>query len=86
MANGYPEGKYTRVSCHPITSPSGNLGNGTGTYTESTKTFSCGDFHSIDLPEIGGIYNLSGMINGRTHNFPGWKCTHSGKTSDFKER
>lgn len=86
MANGYPEGQYTQVYCHPITQPSGNLSDGTGTYTESTKTFSCGPFDTNDLPKIDGLYNLNGMYQGVRHDFQGWKCTHAGVTSDFKEK
>jgi len=85
MANGHPEGKYTNVNCTPISGSGGNLKNGTGTFTESTRTFSCGDFDARDLPSVGSFYNLNGIHAGSWKDFPRWKCTHAGKTSDFKE-
>ncbi|HKS29529.1 MAG TPA: hypothetical protein VJS44_17000 [Pyrinomonadaceae bacterium] len=86
MANGYPEGQYTDVYCHPISEPYGSLSKGTGTYTESTKTFSCGAFSANDLPKVGAFYNLNGVYQGKRYEFPGWKCVHAGTTSDFKEK
>lgn len=85
MANGYPEGQYTDVYCNSISEPGGNLSNGTGTYTESTKTFSCGSFDENNRPKVSAFYNLNGMHQGKRYEFPRWKCVNSGMTSDFKE-
>lgn len=82
----HPEGQYTKVHCHDITGVGGNLRGGTGTFTESTQTFSCGPFSSDDRPKVGSFYNLNGEHKGKQYDFPGWKCTHSGSTSDFKEK
>lgn len=49
----------------------------------SIGVFSCGPFSENDYPEIGKTYNITGNHN---LNLPGWKCVHSGPTSDFKAR
>ncbi|MFD9736815.1 hypothetical protein [Umezawaea sp. NPDC059074] len=78
---GYPEGHYTNVSVTPITG-SGTLRNGTGTCS-ATGTFSAGTFAANDLPQVGTLYNITATNNGTVYNFPGWRCAHSGPTSDF---
>ena len=79
-----PVNQYTAVAVHPI-QHSGNLNNGTGTLSE-IGVFSCGPFTSGDLPVIGQFYNISGTSGGKTYQFPGWKCTHAGPTSDFNSK
>jgi hypothetical protein len=78
---GYPEGYYTNVTVVPIAG-SGTLHNGTGTCS-ATNTFSAGMFAGNDLPQIGGFYNITATHAGTVYNFPGWRCAHSGPTSDF---
>ncbi|HVZ39314.1 MAG TPA: hypothetical protein VHI13_08565 [Candidatus Kapabacteria bacterium] len=82
MAN--PVGHYTRVIVRSIQG-SGDLTDGTGTYSEF-GVFSAGPFSAGDLPTVGHHYNISGVFDGdgKTYEFPGVQCTHSGKTSDFK--
>jgi len=75
------EGHYTNVTVHPI-QHQGTLRNGTGTMS-AIGVFSCGVFDEGDQPVIGNYYNITGS-NGL--NLPGWKCVHSGPTSDFKAR
>jgi hypothetical protein len=82
MSDTNPEGAYINVKVVPINGR-GNLSNGTGTLS-AAGIFSCGHFASGDLPEIGKSYNIAGEHQGRLYEFPGWKCTHSGPTSDFK--
>lgn len=79
------EGHYTDVHCHGIAGAPGHLAGGTGTFTDSTQTFSCGPFSKDDRPAIDSYYNLNGMHKDKRHDFPRWKCTHSGETSDFKD-
>ena len=80
------EGHYTDVHCHGIAGAPGQLSDGTGTYTDSTKTFSCGPFSKDDRPKIGSYYNLNGTHGGNWHEFPRWQCTASDETSDFKDK
>ena len=80
----FPEGRYTDVRVYPIQGGSGSLSGGTGTYS-SFGTFSAGMFSPNDLPRVGDHYNISATCNGVNYQFPGWKCTHSGSTSDFRE-
>lgn len=80
-----PEGQYVKVHCHDIQGAGGRLSNGTGTFTESTRTFACGPFSADDRPTVGSHYNLNGEHGGDRYEFPNWVCTHSGATSDFKE-
>ena len=84
MPNAHPEGKYTNVNCTPITGRGGTLRDGTGTFTESTASFSCGGFAANDLPTVGALYSLNGIPAKKQEDFPGWKCVSAGKTSDFK--
>jgi len=79
------EGQYTDVHCYGIAHAPGQLTGGTGTFTDSTKTFSCSSFSKDDLPAIGSYYNLNGVHKDKRYEFPRWKCTHSGETSDFKD-
>ncbi|HKV10700.1 MAG TPA: hypothetical protein VJ725_21345 [Thermoanaerobaculia bacterium] len=81
-----PEGHYVKVYCHDITGVGGNLKDGTGTFTHSTRTFSCGTFSEIDRPKVGSRYNLNGEHENKRYEFSNWICTHSGATSDFKEK
>lgn len=81
-----PEGHYDKVHCHDIQGAGGKITDGTGTFTHSTKTFSCGPFPPDNRPKVDSFYNLNGEHEGKRYDFPGWKCTHSGGTSDFKER
>lgn len=80
------EGHYTDVRCHGIADAPGKLSNGTGTYTVSTKTFSCGLFSKDGPPKIGSYYNLNGTHDGKWHELTKWQCTASGETSDFKDQ
>lgn len=84
MANDNPVGKYNKVNVHPIQGGNGTLSDGTGTLND-IGTFSCGDFSTNDRPEVGMFYNISGYHNNDRYEFPGVKCVHSGKTSDFKK-
>ena len=80
-----PIGQYTDVNVHPIQHQNGSLSPpSTGTYNADLKTFSCGDFDGNDRPEVDTRYNINGRHNGTRYDFPGVKCTHSGKTSDFE--
>jgi hypothetical protein len=86
-----PEGHYTKVHCYDIQKVGGEITDGTGTFTHSTQTFSCGPFAANDRPKVGSHYNLNGEHKKgedkeERYEFPGWKCTHSGDTSSFKER
>ena len=80
----YPEGQYTDVRVYPIQGGPGTLTGGTGTFS-SFGTFSAGQFSPGDLPKVGDYYNISATHQGVVHNFPRWKCTHSGGTSDFRD-
>ncbi|MCS7484054.1 hypothetical protein ACFFQW_31490 [Umezawaea endophytica] len=80
----FPEGGYTKVKVVPIGGGQGSLTNGTGTYS-SFGTFSAGQFSPGDLPRIGDYYNISATHEGVNYDFPRWKCTHAGGTSDFRE-
>ena len=79
------EGHYKYVHCNGIAHAPGHLGGGTGTFIDSTQTFSCGTFTEGDWPKIGSYYNLNGEHEEKWYEFPRWKCTGSGETSDFKE-
>jgi len=81
MANGYPQDQYTDVNVTSIQG-GGTLRRGTGTYNGTF--FSCGPFEQIDLPVVGNFYNISGVNQGNRYEFPGWKCIHAGRTSDFQ--
>jgi hypothetical protein len=78
-----PVDGYTNVTVYSIQGGGRILSNGTGTYSE-IGVFSCGPF-SDDKPIIGQFYNITGNSQGGTHSFPGYKCVHSGPTSDFKQ-
>jgi hypothetical protein len=78
----YPEGGYTDVKVVPING-SGSLVGGTGTCS-ATSTFSAGMFDRGDLPQIGAFYNIWASHSGNLYHFPGWRCVHSGPTSDFR--
>lgn len=80
----YPEGGYTNVKVVPILGGSGSLSNGTGTCS-AISTFSAGMFPAGDLPKIGDYFNISAVHDGTRYDFPRWRCTHSGSTSDFRE-
>jgi hypothetical protein len=77
----FPEGFYTDVKVVPING-SGSLIGGTGTCS-ATNTFSAGMFSSGDLPQVGAYYNIWASHLGNLYHFPGWRCAHSGPTSDF---
>ncbi|CRK60292.1 hypothetical protein [Alloactinosynnema sp. L-07] len=79
-----PQGAYTKVKVVPILGGPGLLSDGTGTLG-ATFTFSAGQFTQGDLPEIGKYYNIFGFHDGDFYEFPRWRCTHSGGTSDFTE-
>lgn len=80
-----PIGQYTDVKVTPIQGGPGSLTGGTGTFSD-TYVFSAGKFDSNDHPKIGEFYNITGKFGGSFYEFLGWKCTHSGQTSDFKEK
>ncbi len=82
--NNVPEGHYTNVKVTPITGTSGYLTGGTGTMS-SIGVFSCGDFASNDFPKIDDQSTIiaTNSATGRLYQF-GAKCTHAGKTSDYK--
>jgi hypothetical protein len=82
-----PEGHYTDVHCYDIQRAGGRITDGTGTFTHATKIFACGPFAENDRPEVGSFYNLNGEhgVPKEWYEFPGWKCTLSGGTSEFKE-
>jgi hypothetical protein len=87
LQNGNPSGHYTQVYVTPIQSQSGTLRPpSTGTYSD-IGVFSCGDFTHNDWPVNATYYNISAKYDGdgQTYSFPGVKCVHSGKTSDFKK-
>ncbi|MCW3053915.1 MAG: hypothetical protein JWN14_3085 [Chthonomonadales bacterium] len=83
-ASDYPEGHYTDVRVVPIQGQSGNLSGGTGTFEHGV--FGCGDFSDKDRPAVGQWYNLSGKQDKKFYEFARWKCVHSDKTSEFKEK
>ena len=79
-----PVGQYTEVRVRPIQGGPGDLRNGTATLS-ATNILSAGTFPGGDQPNVGEYFNITGTNNGRTYEFPGRRCTHSGGTSDFAE-
>jgi hypothetical protein len=77
-----PVGQYTNVSVVPIQGGSGRLTGGTATLSP-IQMLSVGNFPASDRPEIGKYYNITGTHDGVLVEFPRWKCTHAGNTSDF---
>lgn len=77
-----PEGNYTNVRVVNVQNGPGSLRDGTGTFNGTTKV-SCGQFDANDLPALNEFFKITGEHAGTVYEFPGYKCTHSGATSDF---
>jgi hypothetical protein len=79
-----PSGQYTNVNAVPILGTGGSLAGGTGTYDDTTKTMSCGDW-GHDLPIVNNYYNLNGTNAGNFYTFAKFKCLTAYNTSDFRD-
>jgi hypothetical protein len=77
-----PEGHYTKVKVINSQHGPGALTDGTGTFN-GTTIMACGPFDPNDLPALNEFFNINGEHAGVRYEFPGYKCTHSGPTSEF---